>query len=77
MERYPTADLDDSSKYSNRSIFFSINIPLRVVVGKGSVSTAFVHGSVGPNFPVNAKYLTNKARGQLEALRLPYGKANG
>lgn len=49
----PTADLDDSSKYSYRSIFKKL-YTLRTVVGKGPVSTVFAHGTAGPNFLVNA-----------------------
>jgi hypothetical protein len=41
MEWFSSADLDDSSKYSNRGIFL---FALRTVVGKGSVSTVFAHG---------------------------------
>lgn len=59
MERSSTADLDDSSKYSNRGIFL---FALRTVVGKGSVSTVFVHGLVGPNLSVNARKLASGSR---------------
>lgn len=52
MERHSTADLDDSSKYSNRSVIRDFNA-LRTVEGKGSVSTEFAHGLVGPNLSVN------------------------
>jgi len=50
VEWFSSADLDDSSKYSNRGIFL---FALRTVVGKGSVSTVFVHGLVGPNLSAN------------------------
>jgi hypothetical protein len=56
VEWFPSADLDDSSKYSNRGIFL---FALRTVVGKGSVSTVFAHGLVGPNLSANVrKFLT-------------------
>lgn len=32
-------------------------IALRTVVGEGSVSTAFAHGLVGPNFSANVRHL--------------------
>lgn len=32
-------------------------IALRTVVGEGSVSTAFAHGLVGPNFSANVWHL--------------------
>lgn len=61
MEWFSSADLDDSSKYSNRGIFL---FALRTVVGKGSVSTVFAHGLVGPNLSANVrKFLTLRFSG--------------
>lgn len=57
----PSADLDDSSNYSMR---VNLNIALRIVAGKASVSTAVGYGLVGSKVSVN----TQKQLGSLPAL---------
>lgn len=51
MELFSSADLDGSSDYSGKQSLCSC---LRVVVGKGFVTTEIVHESVGANGSANA-----------------------